>query len=218
MSLNGNASSLTLISLANGYRANYWISPEQRSAPVYLVAGQRYYTRARQQEAYGGDFLRVAMRIYNSSDNKTPEEIMYQSVRERQQIFINTAVRREIQTVTISGADSGSFRLLGDKGFTTPLSILGTDMSVLATAIVAITPSCGSISVSRTAMKNNVFVFAITFGCPTVWGYTILKASSYDLHSNTTYSLTVARTQTASQVLSGKEEYNEQTFVFHSFF
>ncbi len=142
MALSSNFTNFTLISIADAYRPTYWDTPAQISAPIYLEQGRRYPIRTRQIEGGGGDFVFMAMRIWNTSSLKTPEELRYQNVRERQLISFSTTVVREVQRVVISGVSSGSFTLVG--AASNPIAVTNTNLNPLYDALKIINPGCSS--------------------------------------------------------------------------
>lgn len=206
MSPSTNASALAYVCGSNGYRANYWLSPEQISAPRLLEAGKRYYVRARMQESYGGDFFKVAMRILNTSSLKTSEEITYHSVRERQLVSFRTAVVREVQWLHLSGVSAGSFRILGDKCVTDSFSVLDANANIASS--LASCMSCTSISVTRLAnLTAHTFDYNVSFNCPTSSNFALLKVLNTDLVANGTLFFNATRIITASAPISGSVNF-----------
>ncbi len=140
MGFSSNFTNLTLLAVANGYRGTYWDSPAQISVPVFLQQGQRYPVRTRHMEAGGGDWVTMAMRIWNTASLKTSEEIMYQSVRERQYISFNTIVVREVQRIVISGVNGGTFALVGASS--NPITVTNNNLNPLYDALHVLFPNC----------------------------------------------------------------------------
>jgi hypothetical protein len=224
LSPSDNASAIVFVCGSFGFRSTYYQAPEQISTPIWLLglffrsvsllfahilalfaAGHRYFVRARHQEAYGGDFFTAAVRIWNSSALKTPEEIRYHSVHELQTITISTVVVRQVTNINIVGASGGSFSVLGDKCVAGPFDVTSSSASI-ASGIASCMKTCGSISVSRIAKPANLtFSYNVTFSCPTAAPYVIRGLNTgLTVAANASFvSIDTAVVVSASQPLTG---------------
>jgi hypothetical protein len=155
------------------------------------------------QEAEGGDYVNVAMRIWNSAENKTSEELIYNNVRERQVITFRTTVRREVQQIVIANAISGSFRIIGPDGYT-DVSVTGSSTSDISKGIrEKANKRCPwNLGVSR-RLVNGTLTLNITFDCASFSTSPLFTLSNVDLVANGTLGLQVTRLSTASAPLSG---------------
>ena len=184
LSSNENPANLSYVCGAAFYHPTYWYNPvEQISSPRFLIAGQRYAIRARQEQGNGPDGLRMAVRIWNTAQLKTPAELKYQSLRERQIITFNTAVVREVQSITISGVSGGSFLVVGSGGVSASVDVKSTDLSKIQAAVASVTPSCSSIIATRRQV-NTTIQYNITFNCPSFQDFTLLTVGNVNLNGS----------------------------------
>lgn len=165
------------------WTAWHWFSfPDQISDPVWLNAGQRYFTQVLHNEWKHDSHFRVAARIHAAPATveheagsqgaaqaagggwvTNPDQIKHASVVERQNIKITATVVREVQTVTVAGAAGGHFRLHatwvdgnGDQQtrLSDPLA-WNQDASTIRNAVRGI-QSCYIMSASRSAVYEDV--------------------------------------------------------------
>ena len=183
---------------------DYFRKPEQISAPVWLEQGERYAFRANHREWGGSDFMRIGARLHDSPF-QAPADLLYQSIRERQIISIATTVVREVQVITLQGFSSGNFRLVGLGGISDNVDILSTNTGHMANALKQAVGGCGSFSVSRAVELNSRVVYTATFNCPTTAPFQKVAVLNVDLElaPDSPISISVDRTQTASEPLSG---------------
>ena len=203
MSPNESESSIALLSFSAGWSGHYWTRSGQISTPRWLVAGKRYFMRARQQENGGGDHLFVAMRIHNTSSLKTDEENRYLSLRERQIVRISTVVVREVQTITITGVTSGTFKVICAKGTTSLIDIGSSNLGSMASDLSSLSV-CNDVRVSRSAV-NTTFTYNVTFNCPSNRSSIPLRIFNFNLQpaSGQAYSGSVVTAVPPSLPLAG---------------
>jgi hypothetical protein len=165
LSLDEHMDNLTAVSFAYFYTTSYYNTDSQRSAPIPLQAGKRYWSRVRHREFGGGDFVTVAMQVTSPGIELTAAEKTYESLRERQRIVFSTDVVREEQTLTFLNVASGSYFISYD-GTWSPESIAFESDSDLDTAVQAIS-GCYSATVARNTPSPLTTELSISLHCPT---------------------------------------------------
>jgi len=133
LSSTSSPANLTIIANFTNSPNLFWQQPFQISQPVSLVAGQSYYIRARHQHSPGRSLhLEIGVRIVQNENTplKTANTLRYLSVAETQTITLATAVRREVQTVTLLSVLAGTWRLSYNGRLTTNLFVNATTNDV----------------------------------------------------------------------------------------
>eukprot|EP00048_Salpingoeca_helianthica_P015090 m.224971 g.224971 ORF g.224971 m.224971 type:complete len:4030 (+) comp16594_c0_seq1:296-12385(+) len=190
ISFNNTVSNLTRIAYSWTYSPTYWFNPAtQISRPLLLQAGRPYMIRARHAEGYGGDFLKVAVRIMNPPP-RSPLEIKQHSVHERQILSFTSSVRREVQRLNFTAPDnstsiSGSFMFYTHYlGVRSPvINITTASNSEVANAVARIMSSCSSIGVFRRTSPGFMSVaYDISINCPTVDAYPEIRVDRLSLN------------------------------------
>jgi hypothetical protein len=205
LSSDDNSTNAKLICTALYWKYSYYLDPQnQISAPQYLRAGKRYYIRGRFEEAGGGDYMSVAVRISNHNQTKSQYEVAYHSVRERQVVIIGANATREVQRLTVSGVTGGRFRIVCSKGTTIALDVISSTKSDVASAIKTVA-DCGTISVVRTVTNGTTFTYDVTFDCPVNTSTQMMQVINFDLvqANASTMQLSSQRTVVPSHAMTG---------------
>ena len=122
-------------------------------APVLLTAGRQYYFSAQHQQAWGPEYIDVAMRIHAEGNPEatamfsSPAQQALASVPEYQRLQISTATVREVQTLVVAGAAAGGTWIISVGG-------------VVGTAAVAL-----DVGASGSAVKAALEKVGAAVGC-----------------------------------------------------
>ncbi|EDQ93048.1 uncharacterized protein MONBRDRAFT_22411 [Monosiga brevicollis MX1] len=189
------------------YATSYWNSNNQISDPIPLVAGRRYRCRIRHIQYGGGDFFKVGMHVSSPDVVLSPNEILHESLRERQIIEFTSDVVREQHELVFNNVYNGTFYLTLDGQWTTAVDL--DSPSALADAFEDIS-DCGSISASEAAgLVPNQRRIIITYSCPTTMArdlpqiYTSADASLTPANRSLPVSYRVNRYRAASEPIRG---------------
>eukprot|EP00035_Acanthoeca_spectabilis_P007825 m.144226 g.144226 ORF g.144226 m.144226 type:complete len:4359 (-) comp14100_c0_seq10:3061-16137(-) len=105
-SLSGSSSTSSSV-----YTNTYTRQSSQKSAPIALVAGQRYAFRSRHANRGGAGYVQAAVEILGAPASAIHPQ--YHRVNERQEVIMTSTLVRQMQRIVVHNTSGGTIDLLG---------------------------------------------------------------------------------------------------------
>eukprot|EP00638_Chattonella_subsalsa_P015791 CAMPEP_0117829880 /NCGR_PEP_ID=MMETSP0949-20121206/8130_1 /TAXON_ID=44440 /ORGANISM="Chattonella subsalsa, Strain CCMP2191" /LENGTH=3868 /DNA_ID=CAMNT_0005670717 /DNA_START=230 /DNA_END=11837 /DNA_ORIENTATION=- len=205
----------TLLCYANWYAPTYFDYADQVSDPVFLVQGQKYFFDAAHYEHGGNAWINAGVEIIGASSSDIPDNTLHQlynSLPERQVVYVNNVKDREIQDLTLVDVSSGKFFVSymdtnGNFARSESTVSYAAETSAVVTAVKSV-QSCQYISATRTEgyLSDNVTTYVnyeVSFNCPTTSARELLMIESHSLAGGNNLDWYVTRSQEPSVQFGG---------------
>ena len=221
----GSDSSTSNLTLACSYSSNnpLYQAAAQVSPWFSFTAGTAYAVSGNFNGAWSSGYdtqgqYAVAVRVRNTNSasglpflpTDTINHAIYASVPTVQNITISSAVRRAVQTITLTGFNSGFVQIASGASGSAYFDIAAYSAAQVASSVQSVSgcSNGGSVQVQRTVPSQGIaygITFTITWNCPSPSGRAQLTVNNVNLtgNSSVTPSIASAVVQTASIPLGG---------------